>query len=40
MDLGRWDEAIRHFTEAVRLKPELEDARLNLQMCLQRKGGR
>lgn len=40
MGLKRWDEAIRHFSEVVRLKPELEDARQNLRICLQQKANR
>jgi tetratricopeptide (TPR) repeat protein len=40
MSLKRWDEAISHFSEVVRLKPELEDAHQNLQICMQQKANK
>jgi tetratricopeptide (TPR) repeat protein len=37
--MGRWDEAIRSATEALRLKPDFQLARNNLTWALQHKGG-
>jgi protein O-mannosyl-transferase len=38
MDLKGWDQAIIHFEQVLRLKPELEEARRNLQICVQQRG--
>jgi tetratricopeptide (TPR) repeat protein len=35
---GRIDEAIEHFTEALRIQPGFEDASKNLRLALSIKG--
>jgi tetratricopeptide (TPR) repeat protein len=34
---GRWDEAITQFQEAVRLKPDYDEAKHNLSSALKKK---